>query len=50
MLETANLAQQSATPELQETQKLFAMETFKPAMKADVGNEICICLCGCACV
>ena len=33
-----------------ETGKLFAMETFRPALKADVGTEACACVCVCACV
>jgi hypothetical protein len=55
MLETGAPVAQSATAQpatstKQESRKLFSMETFKPAVKADVGNEICACGCVCICV
>lgn len=50
MPETATVSMEAAPTTGQETRKLFSIETFQPAMKADVGNEACICLCACVCV
>jgi hypothetical protein len=50
MLEHATVVATQPTPAAVETPKLFAMETFRAAAKADVGDEACICACLCACV
>ena len=51
MLETAT---RTASPDVTalalQTTELFQMETFRPALKANTGNELCACICVCACV
>ena len=51
MLETATrTASPDATTLALQTTELFQMETFRPALKANTGNELCACICVCACV
>jgi hypothetical protein len=52
MLEQGSLVTEPTTARTagQETRTLFSMETFKPIMKADVGNEACACICACGCI
>lgn len=51
MLETATrTTSPDATTLALQTTELFQMETFRPALKANTGNELCACVCVCACV
>jgi hypothetical protein len=45
--QTATVAGHTTTTP--DTRKLFTIEPFMPAVKADIGNEVCACFCGCIC-
>jgi hypothetical protein len=50
MVETVNAAVETAITPAEVIRDPFSIETFKPAIKADAGNELCACVCACACV